>query len=100
VVTGPDTVRVSAVPDGVHGVRLRLQVLDGQGHPVEPREVDATFTLAEQQVGPLPVVLTKAGRGLRTGHASLPLSGHWQLAVTVRTTAIDEATGYVDVPVG
>jgi copper transport protein len=98
--TGPDTVRVSAVPDGVHGVRLRLQVLDRQGRPVEPPEVDATFTLADQQVGPLPVSLTTAGRGLRTGRAELPLSGQWQLAITVRTTAIDEATAYVEVPVG
>ena len=48
-----------------------------------------------KNVGPLPVTLTKTGRGVRTGLASLPLSGHWQLAVTVRTSAIDEATAYV-----
>jgi copper transport protein len=100
VTTGPDTVRVSAVPDGEHGVRLRLQVRDGQGRAVEPKEVDAAFSLADQHVGPLPVTLSAAGRGVRTGHAVLPLSGHWRLAVTVRTTAIDEATAYVDVPVG
>jgi copper transport protein len=100
VTTGPDTVRVSAIPAGPRQVSLRLQVLDAQGQRVEPREVDASFSLSDQDVGPLPVTLTNGGRGLRTGHASLPLSGHWQLAITVRTTAIDEATAYADVPVG
>jgi hypothetical protein len=97
---GPDSVRVSAVPDGTRRVRLRLVVLDPQGHPVDPPEVDASFALAAQQVGPLPVTLTRGGRGVRTGQVSLPLGGLWQLAVTVRTSAIDEATAYVEVPVG
>jgi copper transport protein len=98
--TGPDTVRVRVVPDGVRAVRLRLQVLDDRRRPVEPREVQASFTLADQQVGPLEVRLSRAGPGLRTGRVGLPLAGRWQLAVTVRTSAIDEATGYVAVPVG
>jgi hypothetical protein len=34
------------------------------------------------------------------GEVTVPLTGIWRLAVTVRTSAIDEATGYVDVPVG
>jgi copper transport protein len=100
VTAGPARVRVSAVPVGSHRVNLRLQVLGPSGHPVEPREVDAAFSLTDQDVGPLPVTLTRSGRGLRTGVANLPLSGRWQLSVTVRTTAIDEATAYVDVPVG
>jgi copper transport protein len=75
-------------------------VLGPDGRPSEPREVDAAFSLSDQNVGPLPVTLTTTGRGVRTGLASLPLSGQWRLAVTVRTSAIDEATAYVDVPVG
>jgi copper transport protein len=97
---GPDSVRVSAVPDGTRRVRLRLVVLDAHGDPVDPPEVDAALSLAAQQVGPLPVGLARGGRGVRTGQVSLPLGGLWQLAVTVRTTAIDEATAYVEVPVG
>ena len=96
---GPDTVRVSAAPAGVHVIALRLQVLDAHKRPVEPAEVDAALSLATQQVGPLPVDLTSGGHGLRTGRATLPLSGTWRLAVTVRTSPIDEATAYVDVPV-
>ena len=30
---------------------------------------------------------------------AVPVAGQWRLAVTVRTTAIDEATGYVTVPI-
>ncbi|MGC4112874.1 MAG: copper resistance protein CopC [Nocardioides sp.] len=97
---GPDQVRVSVTPAGTRRVSLRLVVLDRDGHPVDPPEVDAAFSLREQQVGPLPVTLTRSGRGVRTGRVSLPLGGEWQLAVTVRTTAIDEATAYVEVPVG
>jgi copper transport protein len=99
--TGPDSVRVSADPTGQNRVLLRLQVLDQQGNPVKPREVDAAFLLTSQQIGPLPVVLSEdVSPGLLTGAVSLPVSGEWQLAVTVRTSAVDEATASVDVPVG
>ena len=37
VTAGPDTVRVSVIPSGPRQVSLRLQVLDAQGHRVEPR---------------------------------------------------------------
>jgi copper transport protein len=101
VKVGPDSVRVSANPTGQNRVLLSLQVLDKSGKPVNPREVDATFFLVDQQIGPLDVVLSEdSTRGHRTGAASLPVSGRWQLAVTVRTTAIDQATASVEVPVG
>jgi copper transport protein len=97
---GPGHVRVSAVPDGAHRLRLTLDVTDAAGRATEPREVDASLTLPSSQVGPLPVTLTATGRGHRTGVVTVPVSGDWQLAVTVRTSAIDEATAYVAVPVG
>jgi copper transport protein len=97
---GPDHVRVSAVPDGAHRLRVTLDVTDRAGRPTEPPEVDASLTLASSQIGPLPIALTSTGRGQRTGVVSVPVSGDWQLAVTVRTTAIDEATAYVEVPIG
>jgi copper transport protein len=50
-------------------------------------------------VGPLPVTLTRASTGVRTGHASVPFAGTWRLAVTVRTSAIDEAPAYVEIPI-
>jgi copper transport protein len=99
LVVGPDRVRVSAVPDGAHRVRLTLDVADSRGRPSEPREVDASLSLPTSSIGPLPVNLTASGRGHRTGVVTVPVPGDWQLAVTVRTSAIDEATAYVGVPV-
>lgn len=96
---GPDRVRVSAVPAGPRRVQLTLQVTDGAGRPSEPREVNASLSLRSSDIGPLPVTLRGAGRGRRTGTATVPVAGDWQLAVTVRTSAIDEATGYLDVPI-
>ena len=96
---GPDRVRVSAVPDGARRVDLTLAITDATGKPSEPREVDASLALRSEQIGPLPITLSSSGRGRRTGQVSVPVAGDWQLAVTVRTSAIDEATAYVDVPI-
>jgi copper transport protein len=96
---GPDRVRVSAVPDGARRVAVTLEVTDASGRATEPKEVDASLTLTADRIGPLPVTLRTTGRGGRTGSVSVPLPGTWRLAVTVRTSAIDEATAYVDVPV-
>jgi copper transport protein len=96
---GNASVRVSAVPDGARAVSVRIQVLGTDGRPLEPRELDASLSLAAHDVGPLPVTLTRASTGVRTGHASVPFAGTWRLAVTVRTSAIDEATAYVEIPI-
>jgi copper transport protein len=96
---GPDRVRVSAVPDGAHRVVVTLDVTDAGGRPTEPKEIDASLTLTADKIGPLPITLRTTGRGERTGSVGVPLPGTWRLAVTVRTSAIDEATAYVDVPV-
>jgi copper transport protein len=99
VAVGPDRVRISVVPDGARRVEVRLAVVDGAGKATEPKEVDATLTLTSDQIGPLPVTLDKSGVGRRSGHVAVPVPGTWQLGVTVRTSAIDEVTKYVDVPI-
>jgi copper transport protein len=99
VAVGPDRVRVSAVPGGPRRVEVTLDVTDASGRPTEPKEIDASLTLTEDRIGPLPIMLHSTGRGERTGEVTVPLPGTWRLAVTVRTSAIDEATAYVDVPV-
>jgi copper transport protein len=99
ITVGPDRVRVTAIPDGTRRVKVTLDVTDASGRPTEPREVDAMLTLRSEQIGPLPVTLHESGHGQRTGEASVPVPGDWELGVTVRTSAIDEETGYVDVPV-
>jgi copper transport protein len=97
---GPDRVRVTAVPDGSRRVEIHLAVTDAAGKATEPKEIDASLTLTEDQIGPLPVPLDKLGVGRRSGQVAVPVQGTWQLAVTVRTSAVDEVTKYVDVPIG
>jgi copper transport protein len=99
VTVGPDRVRVSAVPGGPRRVEVTLAVTGPSGRPTEPKEIDASLTLTEDKIGPLPITLQSTGRGGRTGEVTVPLPGTWRLAVTVRTSAIDEVTAYVDVPV-
>ena len=101
VKVGPDHVHVSAVPDGPRRrVRLTLDVTDAAGKPTEPREVDASLSLSSSRIGPLPIKSRRPGTVTARARYSVPVSGDWQLAVTVRTSAIDEATGYVDIPIG
>ena len=94
-----DTVQVSAIPDGDRRMDLHLYVFDKSGQPSDPKEITAAVSLPSKELGPLPVTLAVAGPGHRQGVVAVPVAGQWRLAVTVRTTAIDEATGYVTLPV-
>ena len=90
LVAGPDVVEVLAVPAGDRTMTLDLLLLDGQGRPTNPPEVDATVALPGQDLGPLPVALHRVGRGHLAASVGVPVVGTWTLSVTVRTTAIDE----------
>jgi copper transport protein len=48
--------------------------------------------LPDRDLGPLPVVLRREGPGRYAGLVRLTLPGSWQLAVTVRTSDIDQTT--------
>lgn len=90
-----DTVQVSAVPTGDRQMDLHLYLFGPDQQPTDPKEVAATVSLPAKSIGPLPVALAVAGPGHRTGTIAVPMTGAWQLAVTVRTSAIEEATGYL-----
>lgn len=90
-----DTVQVSAVPAGDRQMQLHLYLFGPDQQPTDPKEVDASVSLPAKSIGPLPITLSVAGPGHRTGTIAVPMTGSWQLAVTVRTSAIDEATGYL-----
>jgi len=92
-----DTVQVSAIPQGDRSMQLHLYVLDGSGRPIEPKELDAA--VSQGSLGPLPIRLVKAGPGHRQGVVSVPRAGDWTLAVTLRTSAIDEDSASVTLPI-
>jgi copper transport protein len=94
-----ETVQVSAVPAGDRQMDLHVYLFDADGQPSDPKEVTASVSLPSKQLGPLPVALAVAGPGHRQGALAVPVTGEWRLAVTVRTTAIDQATGYVTLPI-
>ena len=96
---GPDTVRVSAVPAGDRRMQVHLSVFDKFSRPTEPAEVDASLTLPGRSIGPLPLTLTKAGKGQRIASLAVPVLGEWTMTVVVRTTAIDEYFATVVLPI-
>ncbi|WP_405960997.1 copper resistance protein CopC/CopD [Streptomyces sp. NBC_00024] len=86
---GVVAVVVSPAARGVNEVHLA--VLDTRGQPRDVPEVRAEFSLRKPSVGPIRVPLTYAGPGHHISSAfSLPLRGRWQLALTVRTSDIDQ----------
>ncbi|MDT4950502.1 MAG: hypothetical protein QOJ37_3097, partial [Pseudonocardiales bacterium] len=49
----------------------------------------ATATQAAAQVGPIPVRLTRAGKGVYDGSVSLPVAGSWEIDLVVTTSQFD-----------
>jgi copper transport protein len=94
--------RVSAVltPGSVGANELHITVLDEQGRLRGVEEVRANITLAEASLGPLDVPMRYSGT---PGHyisevVTAPVSGRWELSLSVRTSDVDEAI--VRLPVG
>jgi copper transport protein len=72
---------------------LDVTVVDPSGKPENVAELSVALTLKERNVGPLKIAVERVGQGrYRAAEAQIPLSGAWQVAVTVRTSDIDEAT--------
>jgi copper transport protein len=70
---------------------VHLAVFDTRGRPRDVPEVRAEFSLRKPSVGPIRVPLTYEGTGHHISSAfSLPLRGRWELALTVRTSDIDQ----------
>lgn len=90
---GTGTVRVTLDPARVGTAQVVIDVLDKTGKPEAVPEVDASLALPAQQLGPIKIKLRPAGPGHYTASGVVvPMSGAWQVLVTVRTTDIDQAT--------
>lgn len=90
---GRGVVRIDLDPARVGGNEMHVYVQRPNGRAFDIPEVKVAFTLESQDIGPLPVVPDH----ISTGHWSasgvqIPMAGEWKIAVTVRTSDIDQAT--------
>lgn len=95
--SGTGTVNLIVDPAKVGANAIHLYILTATGQEEQVAQVQAALLLPAQQLGPLPVPLTNAGPGHYLATAPIPISGRWQLQITVRTDDINETT--VSVPV-
>ncbi|MBC2902850.1 copper resistance CopC/CopD family protein [Streptomyces cupreus] len=90
---GKGVVRLELDPARVGGNEMHVYVQRPNGRAFDIPEVKVAFTLESQDIGPLPVVPDH----ITTGHWSangvqIPMAGDWKIAVTVRTSDIDQTT--------
>lgn len=90
---GKGTAEVTFDPARVGGNEMHVFVVRPNGKAFDVPEVKLALTLKAKDVGPLPVTPDR----IATGHWSasdvqIPMAGDWKVAVTVRTSDIDQVT--------
>ncbi|WP_406467360.1 copper resistance protein CopC [Streptomyces sp. NBC_01594] len=98
---GKGTVRMDIAPGrtGANGLHIWIDGPDGQ--PMDVPEVKLAFTLASKDIGPLPVVPDRLTEGHWTASGvQIPMAGNWKIAVTVRTSDIDQTIIAKNVKIG
>ncbi|MFF9285279.1 copper resistance CopC/CopD family protein [Streptomyces griseosporeus] len=90
---GKGVVSIDLDPARVGANEMHVYVTRPNGRAFDVPEVKVAFTLEAKDIGPLPVVPDH----ITTGHWSasgvqLPVAGDWKVAVTVRTSDVDQAT--------
>ncbi|MCC5479690.1 copper resistance CopC/CopD family protein [Streptomyces barringtoniae] len=90
---GKGVVSIDLDPARVGGNEMHVYVQRPNGRAFDVPEVKVAFTLEAKKIGPLPVTPDH----ITTGHWSasgvqIPMAGDWKIAVTVRTSDIDQVT--------
>ncbi|MEU6596277.1 copper resistance CopC/CopD family protein [Streptomyces flaveolus] len=90
---GKGVVSIDLDPARVGGNEMHVYVQRPNGRAFDVPEVKVSFTLEAKKIGPLPVNPDH----IATGHWSangvqIPVAGDWKIAVTVRTSDIDQVT--------
>ncbi|HEV2726972.1 MAG TPA: CopD family protein, partial [Solirubrobacterales bacterium] len=99
---GPAELEATVDPARVGSNQVHLYLFDAKsGAQFSPiKELEATATLPEKSIGPLPLEARRAGPGHYTVQgAMLSVAGDWRLKVTVRVSAFDEYAATLEVPV-
>ncbi|MFE4697747.1 copper resistance protein CopC [Streptomyces sp. NPDC056738] len=90
---GKGTVEVTLDPARVGGNQMHVFVVRPNGKAFDVPEVKVAFTLTAKDIGPLPVTPDRVATGHWAASAvQIPMAGDWKIAVTVRTSDIDQAT--------
>ncbi|MGW0857109.1 copper resistance CopC/CopD family protein [Streptomyces sp. NPDC002690] len=100
-INGKGTVQLDLDPGRTGSNDLHLWLQDGKGTSMEVPEVRIALTLEAKDIGPLPVVPDRLAEGhWAASGVQIPMAGEWKLAVTVRTSDIDETTVVKNVKIG
>ncbi|MGW5867428.1 copper resistance CopC/CopD family protein [Streptomyces sp. NPDC055239] len=98
---GKGTLQLDLDPGRTGSNEMHIFVKRPNGSAFDIPEVKVSFTLKSKDLGPLPV----APDHIATGHWSssgvqIPMAGDWKIAVTVRTSDIDQVTVNKNVQIG
>ncbi|MFJ7195993.1 MULTISPECIES: copper resistance CopC/CopD family protein [unclassified Streptomyces] len=98
---GKGTVRMEITPARPGANELHLWVDGADGKAMDVPEVKVAFTLESKDIGPLPVLPARLAEGHWTADGvQIPMAGNWKVAVTVRTSDIDQTTIDKNVKIG
>ncbi|MGW1128609.1 copper resistance CopC/CopD family protein [Streptomyces sp. NPDC002526] len=98
---GKGTVRMDIDPGRTGANVIHLWIEDPAKKPMDVPEVKVAFTLESKDIGPLPAVPVRLTEGHWTATGlQLPIAGDWKVAVTVRTSDIDQTTVDTNVKIG
>ncbi|MFE1608072.1 copper resistance protein CopC [Streptomyces albidoflavus] len=90
---GKGTVLLDVDPGRSGDNALHVYVQDPAKEPLDVPEVKVALTLKAQELGPLTAPLERISEGhWSTTGVQIPLAGSWTVAVTVRTSDIDQVT--------
>ncbi|MFB6812979.1 copper resistance CopC/CopD family protein [Streptomyces sp. NPDC056347] len=90
---GSGTVRLEITPARSGATELHLWIDGADGKPMDVPEVKVSLTLKSQDIGPLPAAPVRLAEGHWTAaDVRIPMAGDWKIAVTVRTSDIDQTT--------
>lgn len=98
---GKGTVRMDVEPARTGANEIHIWVDSTDGKAMDVPELKLAFTLASKDIGPLPVTPVRLTEGHWTASGvQIPMAGNWKVAVTVRTSDIDQTTIDKNVKIG
>ncbi|MER8005351.1 copper resistance protein CopC [Streptomyces sp. NPDC094149] len=90
---GKGVVSVDLDPARVGGNEMHVYVTRTNGRGFDIPEVKVALTLEAKKIGPLPVTPDHVATGhWAASDVQIPMAGDWKVAVTVRTSDIDQVT--------